>query len=116
MTGFLFDVARSSIAQESEARPVSIGPADAVAFASVHPALRPDVLRVIVHKTGRPNPVLGGENGAPTGREFWLVQLRDGSYVWHYTDNDARGPATGATTDWLVDQMLGTGDWREVRG
>lgn len=68
-----------------------------------HFEIDPDVRRVIQHKAG---PLLELVDGKPTGREFQILELRDGSYVQRFTDDGSRAPATKATTSFFIADCL----------
>lgn len=78
----------------------------------IYLVFRPDVERRIVHKTGRPSIELGAA-GVPTGRAFFIVQLRDGRFAWEFTDSGERRMAPRSTTTDELTRMLASGSWRE---
>lgn len=71
------------------------------------------VLRVIQPKAG-PFRVLK-EGGQLTGREFQILEMEDGRYLWRFTDNGELAPATKATTSFFVGDMISGGVWVEVK-
>ena len=74
--------------------------------------LSPDIVRTLTHKTGKLFPEL--VEGKPSGREFVIVELQDGRFMWRFEDGSF-APATKATTRFYVDDHVRTGEWREVR-
>jgi len=78
---------------------------------SQSPAVQqPDVLRAIEHKAG---PFRELRDGQLTGREFRILELRNGFIVMQFADNRERRQLNGNTAADL-DHMIKSRTWREV--
>ncbi len=113
----LFDLNPLAIAPSvAPTEPRSTEPAASVGGPlSTHPALAPDVLRVIVPKCGKPCLAIAVNDGKCSTREFWLIQLRDGTYLRQWIDTGEWEPALGYVSDVIVERMLASEPWTEVR-
>jgi hypothetical protein len=76
------------------------------------PLFDPDVLRIIEPKAG---PHIEVRNGERTGREYQILELQDGRFVWRYTDNGERVAASAGCTRTLIDDLIHAGVFVEVR-
>jgi hypothetical protein len=72
---------------------------------------RSGILRIIEPKAGPHREV---KNGQATGREFQILELQDGTFVWRFTDNGERVTPPAGCSRTLLEDLLRANVFVEV--